>query len=143
MKRECPKCFLELHPEIVKKGVWKVELDKCHSCEGVYLDKGELMSITNNRPLHKLTTTHLGVDSDSKLLCPSCGSIMDAEFPDDIEIDICLNCNGVWLDKGELAKLKKLDSSDVDISSPEKMAELYDAGKTVTYSGLFGWLFRR
>ena len=88
MKRECPRCFLELVPEVVKRGIWKVEIDKCTSCDGIYLDKGELLTLTKNKPLHHLTTDHLGVDSDSELLCPSCGSIMDAEFPNGVEIDV-------------------------------------------------------
>jgi|TARA_B100000965_G_C19278168_1_gene620360 Zn-finger nucleic acid-binding protein len=143
MKRECPRCFLELVPEVVKRGIWKVEIDKCTSCDGIYLDKGELLTLTKNKPLHHLTTDHLGVDSDSELLCPSCGSIMDAEFPNGVEIDVCLSCNGVWLDSKELEKLRDIDPSELKELSPEKIAEIYDAGGQVTYTGLFGWLFRR
>ena len=143
MKRECPRCFLELVPEVLKRGIWKIEIDKCSSCNGIYLDKGELLSLTKNKPLHHLTTTHLGVDSDSELLCPSCGSIMDAEYPNGVEIDVCLSCNGVWLDNDELEKLRSIDPSELEQLSPEKIAEIYDAGGQVTYTGLFGWLFRR
>ena len=32
---------------------------------------------------------------------------MDLEYAEDIEIDVCLNCNGAWLDYGELERLKK------------------------------------
>ena len=143
MKRECPRCFLELVPEVLKRGIWQIEIDKCSSCNGIYLDKGELLSLTKNKPLHHLTTTHLGVDSDSELLCPSCGSIMDAEYPNGVEIDVCLSCNGVWLDNEELEKLRSIDPSELEQLSPEKIAEIYDAGGQVTYTGLFGWLFRR
>ncbi len=143
MERDCPKCFLKLNQKTIKRGVWKVEIDFCIACHGIYLDKGELLTLTKNKPLHNLTTSHLGVDSDSKLLCPSCGSIMDAEYPDEIEIDVCLTCNGVWLDNKELEKLKRINPKDLKSLSPEKIAELYDAGKEVTYTGLLGWLFRR
>ena len=143
MKRECPRCFLELVPEVLKRGIWKIEIDKCSSCNGIYLDKGELLSLTKNKPLHHLTTAHLGVDSDSVLLCPSCGSIMDAEYPNGVEIDVCLSCNGVWLDNEEVEKLRSIDPSELEQLSPEKIAEIYDAGGQVTYTGLFGWLFRR
>ena len=77
MRRDCPRCFSELKSETVRKGIWNIEIDKCDSCLGVYLDKGELMTLTGNRPLHHLTTKHLGIDSGSELLCPSCGSIME------------------------------------------------------------------
>ena len=66
MKRDCPRCFSALRPEIIRKGIWKVEIDRCGSCSGLFLDKGELMTLTGNRPLHYLTTKHLGIDSDSE-----------------------------------------------------------------------------
>ena len=143
MRRDCPRCFSELKSETVRKGIWNIEIDKCDSCLGVYLDKGELMTLTGNRPLHHLTTKHLGIDSGSELLCPSCGSVMDDEHPGGVEIDVCLQCNGVWLDKKELDLLKELDSSILKTLSPEKMAELYDAEQSVPTGGLFSWLFGR
>ena len=143
MKRDCPRCFSELISENLSKGIWKVEIDKCHSCSGIYLDKGELMTLTGNRPLHHLTTKHLGIDSGSKLLCPSCGSIMDDEHPGGVEIDVCLQCNGVWLDKKELDLLKKIDPSSLKALSPEKLAEIYDANQSVSSGSLFSWLFGR
>ena len=143
MRRDCPRCFSELKSETVRKGIWNIEIDKCDSCLGVYLDKGELMTLTGNRPLHHLTTKHLGIDSGSELLCPSCGSVMDDEHPGGVEIDVCLQCNGVWLDKKELDLLKELDSSILKALSPEKMAELYDAEQSVPTGGLFSWLFGR
>ena len=143
MQRDCPRCFSELMPEKFSKGLWKVDIDKCKSCSGIYLDKGELMTLTGNRPLHHLTTKHLGVDSDSEILCPGCGSLMDDEYPGGVEIDVCLQCNGVWLDKKELDLLKDIDPSSMKALSPEKLAEMYDANQSVSSAGLFSWLFGR
>ena len=143
MKRDCPHCFVGLGKEFIQKGLWAVELDTCSSCKGLYLDKGELLKLTSNRPLHNLTTKYLGVDSDSKLLCPGCGSIMDMEPVGEVEIDVCLQCNGVWLDSEELDYLKNLESDTIDLLSPERLAEMYDAGKAVPRSGILGWLFGR
>ena len=143
MQRDCPRCFSELIPEKFSKGLWKVEIDKCKSCSGIYLDKGELMTLTGNRPLHHLTTKHLGVDSGSEILCPGCGSLMDDEHPGGVEIDVCLQCNGVWLDKKELNLLKDIDPSSMKALSPEKLAEMYDAGQSVSSGGLLSWLFGR
>ena len=143
IKRDCPHCFTSLEKSVFKKGIWSVETDVCPSCDGLYLDKGELLTLTNNRPLHNITTKYLGIDSDSKLLCPSCGSVMDMESISNIEIDVCLQCNGVWLDSDELDQLKSLKSKDIDKLSPEKLAELYDAKDSVPTSGLLSWLFGR
>ena len=143
MKRDCPHCFISLEKSIFNRGIWSVETDICPSCKGLYLDKGELLKLTSNRPLHNITTKYLGVDSDSKLLCPGCGSIMDMESVGGVEIDVCLQCNGVWLDADELEHLKALDSKDIVKLSPEKLAELYDADKAVPTSGILSWLFGR
>ena len=143
MKRDCPHCFERLEKKSLNKGLWSVDTDVCRSCDGLYLDKGELLKLTSNRPLHNITTKYLGVDSDSKLLCPGCGSIMDMESVGGVEIDVCLQCNGVWLDSDELEQLKELDSDDIEKLSPEKLAELYDANKAVPTSGILSWLFGR
>ena len=143
MNRDFPHCFVSLEKNILKKSIWSVETDNCNSCKGLYLDKGELLKLTSNRPLHNITTKYLGVDSDSKLLCPGCGSIMDIESEGGIEIDVCLQCNGVWLDSDELERLMVLDSKDIEKLSPEKLAELYDANKAVPTSGILSWLFGR
>ena len=143
MKRDCPHCFERLEKNILKKGLWSVETDVCKTCKGLYLDKGELLKLTSNRPLHNITTKYLGVDSDSQLLCPGCGSIMDMESVGGVEIDVCLQCNGVWLDSDELGRLKELESDEIERLSPEKLAEIYDADKAVPTSGILSWLFGR
>ena len=68
---------------------------------------------------------------------------MDMESIEGIEIDVCLQCNGVWLDAEELDQLKALDSKTIAKLSPEKLAELYDANKSVPTSGILSWLFGR
>ena len=68
---------------------------------------------------------------------------MDMESVEGIEIDVCLQCNGVWLDSDELEQLKTLDSKNLEKLSPEKLAELYDSDKAVPTSGILGWLFGR
>ena len=59
MNRDCPHCFVGLEKSILKKGIWSVETDICGSCNGLYLDKGELLKLTSNRPLHNITTKYL------------------------------------------------------------------------------------
>lgn len=36
--------------------------------------------------------------------CPNCNETLLMSFRNNIEIDYCPNCRGVWLDKGELDK---------------------------------------
>lgn len=40
-----------------------------------------------------------------EIKCPKCdGSLAETDF-EDIKIDVCNNCSGVWLDAGELTHL--------------------------------------
>jgi len=39
------------------------------------------------------------------LHCPKCGNHLESTVMDDVTVDICPACHGVWLDDGELAKL--------------------------------------
>lgn len=39
------------------------------------------------------------------LMCPNCEEGMQAIQRNEVEIDVCPKCRGVWLDRGELEKL--------------------------------------
>jgi len=41
----------------------------------------------------------------SLLICPNCKTGMKAITRYDVEIDVCPDCQGVWLDRGELDQL--------------------------------------
>jgi len=46
---------------------------------------------------------------------------MDLEYAEDVEIDVCLNCNGAWLGYGELDKLKdKSEAGDIQETERQK-----------------------
>ena len=71
---------------------------------------------------------------------------MELEYAEDVEIDVCPDCHGAWLDGGELERLK--DKSEVGYTGDkeEKAVEEWEdmlakrRGKGL--SGLFGWLMR-
>lgn len=42
--------------------------------------------------------------------CPKCGMELQAITYEGIEIDRCFNCNGTWLDEGELEKIARADA---------------------------------
>ena len=152
MERDCPRCWVPLKKEPIQVWLRKVNVDLCPKCNGIYLDDGELRTLTGNFSLAKWLTDYLGVDSDSKLVCPGCGGVMDAERPGDIEVEVCLNCKGIWLDEGELEQLRLLTGADFrkGALSNEKLAELFDADRAAPASnsplgllGLFGRQRRR
>lgn len=58
------------------------------------------------------------------LCCVKCTSVLDRSRIDDVEVDHCPRCSGLWLDHGELEKLSRKMASDVDrlkrLLSPKK-----------------------
>jgi Zn-finger nucleic acid-binding protein len=115
----------------------------------MFLDKKEIRTLTGSHSLGILLTKKLGLDSDSPLVCPNCGGLMDGEDAGDVRVDVCLDCKGVWLDAGELERLKTMDDATFRAFTPEKIAELLKA-KEIKHEErahairtLFGGLGRR
>lgn len=44
------------------------------------------------------------------LHCPKCGNSLEQAVIDEVTVDICPACHGIWLDDGELTKLTKAKS---------------------------------
>jgi hypothetical protein len=52
--------------------------------------------------------------------CPNCATVLKMAFRQQIEIDYCPKCRGVWLDKGELDKLiERAHENHVSQHEPE------------------------
>ena len=41
--------------------------------------------------------------------CPNCQTVMREREKEDVVIDVCPNCKGIWLDHGELEKLVEIE----------------------------------
>lgn len=129
LRRDCPRCHVPLVEEKRPALGPDVRVDACPKCTGIYLDKGEIRRLTGSHSLHKYLTKYVGIDSDSELVCPGCGGIMDLEDAGGVKVDVCLSCFGLWLDAGELEDLKDTDPKEIRDLSPEKRAELFDAAQ--------------
>jgi uncharacterized protein len=46
--------------------------------------------------------------------CPNCSTQMQLMQRYEIDIDYCLSCRGVWLDRGEIDKIAKIQRSYED-----------------------------
>ncbi|MBU0471419.1 MAG: zf-TFIIB domain-containing protein [Nanoarchaeota archaeon] len=49
------------------------------------------------------------LSDDNTLICPRCSSKLDKIKKNEIVIDVCPFCQGMWLDDGEIEKLSKLN----------------------------------
>ena len=48
------------------------------------------------------------------LCCLKCTSVLDKTRIDDVEVDHCPACGGLWLDHGEIERLSRKMASDID-----------------------------
>ena len=126
-ERECPRDWAPLGKETRRTHFWKVEVDVCPTCKGIFFDKKEIRRLTGDRSLNTLLTKYVGMESRSPLVCPNCGGLMDTEDAGGVRVDVCLDCEGVWLDAGELERLAAMDASEFRTLTPEKIAELQKA----------------
>ncbi len=53
-------------------------------------------------------------------ICPKCHSKLYKVYYQNIEVDRCIKCEGIWFDATEAEELKKLRGSEnIDIGNPE------------------------
>jgi len=80
--------------------------DRCPGCEGVLLDRDEVMGALG-RGVGKaaLSRAELAKLAASSLACPREGATMRQLMHGEVELDICPECNALWVDPGELDKI--------------------------------------
>ncbi len=119
---KCPRDGTHL-AKVVVDGV---ELDKCHKCDGIWCDRGEMEQLRDRKisDVEELLEQKYGSPSfhedttDGHMRCPRCGD--DARlieytvsYGKTVKIDRCQKCFGVWLDDQELNAIveekKKVD----------------------------------
>jgi hypothetical protein len=95
-----------------------VTIDFCRSgCQGIYFDNFEMQKMDEKHEgegdavLEELLSLTRDKDHRSNpLVCPRCDIKMRKtpySYGTGIDIDRCYGCNGVWLDKGELAAIRE------------------------------------
>jgi uncharacterized protein len=97
-----------------------VAVDRCPTCEGVWLDPGELQTLQENSDIPSADLDDVDVIADAYemarqnarpgIACPRCAQALEAAeyaYCSRILIDRCTKCGGIWLDAGELEALQK------------------------------------
>jgi Zn-finger nucleic acid-binding protein len=123
---DCPRCNTILDRKEIEIFGPNIFIDICPKCGGIWLDDGELKKLLKHKKLSDHLTKEIGIKSTSKLICPRCGGLMDIEHADDIDVDVCLTCNGVWLDKGELQELKAKSEGGFEGDDLDKAEEKWE-----------------
>jgi PAT family beta-lactamase induction signal transducer AmpG len=107
----CPKCRTDME-QVIHEGI---EVDRCRQCQGLWFDAGELEALNDETAAAALDTgdveTGRSGDSLHEYECPRCGGEMahthDARQAH-IGFEICSDCEGAFLDAGELRDLAHL-----------------------------------
>ena len=103
----CPVCK---EPMVVLE-LEEVEIDRCVSCKGIWLDAGELEillgdSATRNQFIESFRGDAAAKEKPRK--CPICDRRMEkvlCGWDSPVRIDRCKRNDGIWLDRGELKEI--------------------------------------
>ena len=108
---KCPNCRIDL----VSQDLKGIVLDHCEKCDGLWFDKGELDRAKNEADENLEGFDYpLWIETDKmsaakgNRLCPKCHenmAVVNYAGYEDVPVDLCHTCHGVWLDKGELERI--------------------------------------
>ncbi|MEE2750820.1 MAG: zf-TFIIB domain-containing protein [Myxococcota bacterium] len=106
----CPSCASsDFSPLNTSEGV---TVDYCMGCKGIWFEQGELafyVETSEDLPLPDASKAH---GTPSTLSCPQCDGGAMTEMPylqgEDLRLDHCDSCSGIWLDAKEIVKLEEL-----------------------------------
>ena len=100
---------------------YSIMLDQCPRCGGIWCDRWELypLSAASADRLDPVDLTALArpaARTSDPLGCPRCRARMrrfqDPLLPREARIERCPNCDGMWLNRGELRRFKHRDAID-------------------------------
>ena len=105
---KCPRDGAEL--EIEKEH--GIEVDRCHTCNGRWLDFDELEKLEATVPSteeERRATIEFG-ERPGELKCPVCEKVMKVfqYRAHAVEVDTCPDKHGYWLDSGEEGRVRDI-----------------------------------
>ncbi len=120
------KCPVDNTPLVEQEYERNVMVDSCEKCGGMWLDKWELNAIQANKGKNYAAELEQmpnlvdkaymqALEKNRPLLnCPKCtkaGKTVQMErrehgYCSQVMVDVCHECQGVWLDKGEMKALE-------------------------------------
>lgn len=150
-ERSCPHCGEPLASQRRQTADSVVTVDVCTNGDGVFVDAGEVEQLTLGRELYPLLLEELGTDVGApRGECPQCNEIMGTEVleleEEDVEVDVCTVCHGLWFEQGELSALWEIASSRPALREDEVAGiwddELPDLDRRERLGQLLGTLSR-
>src|SRR5579871_2182662 len=121
---KCPRCSVPLKAGKIDAAGLLFEAQNCAECTGHFISVDDLRAAEQVVDVHLVNWRQLpGMETQGRILfCPKCSGqkAMDkvvSQRDQRVVMDVCGNCNGVWLDYGELEAIQRkgLLSSLADI----------------------------
>lgn len=115
--RLCPHCLCAMREVTARARTgYLLVLDQCATCGGVWCDRWELFPLSAREALRldpvdeeRLRSEVAAPQSPGR--CPSCEiplhPFRDPLLPADARIERCRVCEGMWLNRGELTRMKR------------------------------------
>lgn len=113
----CPQCATPMREvKAPAKIGYLLVLDQCPQCGGIWCDRWEVFplvapAVENLDHVDEETLRTPVALPAEPLRCPRCRARMaafhDAALPTDACITRCLNCEGMWFNRGELRRFKR------------------------------------
>ncbi len=106
---QCPKCQQQATDFRTSEGV---AVNFCQGCKGLWFEQGELAlyceTPTDLPQLDRL----LAQAKPTAFHCPKCQQTPLTALPyiegEELSVEWCASCHGVWVDAGELPKIERL-----------------------------------
>lgn len=106
---ECPGCRGTLLPLRCERSA--LELDRCGTCHGLWFDREELRQLLSTPELRQQFRlpdpgSDAPISDPEQRLCARCAQRpLTPRLLKDVQVDECSECQGIWLDAGEIARL--------------------------------------
>ena len=81
--------------------------NKCPQCHGLLLDEHEVGAVLSRAGRSAPAGERLAALPQASVRCPRDGATMRTLAQDGVELDLCPECRSLWLDAGELEKIRK------------------------------------
>jgi Zn-finger nucleic acid-binding protein len=155
----CPNDGTEMHQvKIIAHYGQPIILDQCEKCGGIWFDESELFRAKQGEAekIELLDEEKLRTPTrieNANLLCPIDQAALfrftDKYFPEDIILEHCPSCTGIWLNRGIFTKYQRFrgdlmrpnEKSPEDKALEESVRELvasYQTGHTTDVLGRLG-----
>ena len=116
----CPRCQRDMREVTVQANPGQlIILDQCAQCGGIWCDKWELFPVQAEEaaridPLDENLLRDRSDLTHKQLYCPRCTAELhvfaEPILPKEIQLQRCLRCDGIWLNRGQFRRYKEFQS---------------------------------